>query len=142
MTCSVRYGALLICALALAACDRDRATDRDRTTKTDPGTTTVTGANVVANDPAVLRVVNARCARELACNNVGADKKFASTDVCAQKLRADMKNDLNVQDCPRGIDQKELDECLSEIRNESCNNPIDKLERLAACSTSDLCLKR
>jgi len=65
MTCSVRYGALLICALALAACDRDRATDRDRTTKTDPGTTTVTGANVVANDPAVLRVVNARCAREL-----------------------------------------------------------------------------
>lgn len=61
--------------------------------------------------------------------------------MCGLKLRADMGEDLNTQECPNGIDQKELEERLTEIRSESCNNPIDKIERLAACRTSDLCLE-
>jgi hypothetical protein len=146
--------------VALGACNRDR-TDRDRGALGDrpvavdnndrpglgtdkgPGTTTVTGANVgtVGNQAAVDRIVAARCAREVSCNNVGADKSFQSTGACSQKLRGDMKDDLNANDCPRGIDQKELNECLEEIRNEKCGNPIDTISRLAACRTSDMCLK-
>lgn len=147
-----------LCLVAVAGCDRDRDridvdkregrigvgvdpkvdTERDRT-----GTTTVTGANVgsVANASAIDRIVAARCAREAACNNVGADKRFTSRDVCSQKLKADMRDDLNAKDCPSGIDQKELNECLEEIKNENCNNPIDMIGRLAACRESDLCLK-
>ena len=96
---------------------------------------------MVSNENAIARIVAARCARESACNNVGADKGFTSGDVCSQKLKADMRDDLSAKDCPRGIDQKELSECLDEIKNENCNNPIDMIGRLAACRTSDLCLK-
>lgn len=121
----------------LAACDRNR----ERTSTSN--TTTVTGANVasVTTDAAIGRVVEARCAREVSCNNVGADKTYESRDLCTQKIKVDMKQDLSASDCPQGIDQKELDECLSAIHGESCNNPIEKIERLAACRTSDLCLK-
>ena len=133
----LRLATPFVCVVALGACNRERAVDRD------PGTTTVTGANVpsVSNGSAVGRIVGARCARELACNNVGSDRRFASQDVCSQSLRIDMKDDLNASDCPQGVDQKELEGCLAEIKSESCNNPIDKIERLAACRTSDLCLK-
>jgi hypothetical protein len=137
------FGAPLICFVALVACNRDRALDRDRPVQNDPGKTTVTGANVgsVSNDSAINRIVAARCAREAACKNVGPDKKYTSTDVCSQKLRADMRDDLNAKDCPHGIDQKELDECLTDIKKEDCNNPIDTISRLAACRTGDMCLK-
>ena len=141
---------LPLCVVAAAGCNRDRVdvdkregrvtvdTDRGRS-----GTTTVTGANVgaVSNENAIDRIVAARCARESACNNVGADKRFTTRDACSVKLKADMRDDLNAKDCPRGIDQKELNECLTEIQTESCSNPIEMIERLAACRTSDLCLK-
>src|SRR5690606_22494340 len=138
--------------------DRDRTVDIDRTgegrgvgANVDPnvdrdrertGTTTVTGANVarVSNESAIDRIVAARCAREAACNNVGTDKRFTSSDVCSQKIKTDMRDDLSAKECPGGIDQKELNECLEEIKNENCNNPIDMIGRLAACRTSDLCM--
>jgi hypothetical protein len=142
------------CLVAVAGCNRDRRervdVDRDRpsdypslgseSNKDKSGTTTVTGANITSNESAVNRIVAARCAREQSCNNVGADKRFSSHDVCVQKVRADMKDDLNAKDCPKGIDQKELNECLEAIQKESCNNPIDTIGRLTACRTSDMCL--
>lgn len=135
-----------LCLVALGACrerDRERAhvdVDRERD-KT--GSTTVTGANVgaVSNENAIDRIVAARCAREVTCNNVGTDKHFTTREVCSQKLKSDMRDDLSAKDCPRGIDQKELNECLQSIQKEDCNNPIDMIGRLTACRTSDLCLK-
>lgn len=134
-----------LCLVAAAGCNRDRTgtvtgsgdLDRDRS-----GSTTVTGANVgsVGNDSAIDRIVAARCAREAACNNVGADKHYSSREVCTRDIRADMRDDLSAKDCPRGIDQKELGECLEAIQKEDCNNPIDDVGRLIACRTSDLCL--
>jgi hypothetical protein len=135
--------------VSVGAC-RDRNVDRDRertertgerTGEQSYGQTTVTGANVVTNTSAIERVVAARCAREATCKNVGPDKHYASDDACQQKLRSDMRDDLNMKDCPSGIDQKELNECLDSIRKEDCSNPIDAISRLAACRTSDLCLK-
>lgn len=105
-----------------------------------PGTATVTGANVVGNQAAIDRIVAARCAREATCKNVGANKRYESQEACSQKINIDMKDDLKVSECPRGIDQKELNECLEAVQKEDCNNPIDSLNRLAACRTSDLCL--
>lgn len=135
--------------ISVAGCrdraDRERAGERGtvtgetRTTE-QTGTTTVTGANVINNQSAIDRIVSARCAREATCNNVGTDKRYANQQACTQKIKADMKEDLNVNECPRGIDQKELNECLEEIKNENCNNPLDTIGRLAACRTSDLCL--
>lgn len=55
------------------------------------------------------------------------------------EIRGDMKNDLNAQDCPGGIDQKDQKECLDEIKNEDGKHPLDTIGRLVACRTSDLC---
>jgi len=151
---ALSFGALAIVAVG---CNRDRV-DHDRTgvgvpgdrsgdrvgrTNEGLGTTTVTGANVgkVGNQTAVDRIVAARCAREASCNNVGPNKHWESGASCTQKVGADMKDDLNASECPAGIDEKELNECLESIRGENCNNPIDTIGRLAACRTSDLCLK-
>lgn len=152
----------LLAVVAVAGCNRDRTDRSDRPVTVDDrpgigvreqdnreqenkdfGTTTITGANVgsVSNHGAVDRIVAARCARETTCNNVGVDKHFQNAQACTQKLKADMKEDLSAEECPRGIDQKELDECLQAIRNEDCKNPIDTISRLGACRTSDLCLK-
>ncbi len=135
--------------LSIAGCrdraERERAGERGTVTgetrpSERPGTATVTGANVVNNQSAIDRIVAARCAREATCKNVGADKHYKSSAECTQKIKADMKDDLNVKECPRGIDEKELNECLDSIHKEDCNNPVDVLSRLAACRTSDLCL--
>ena len=142
----VVFPAVALAAVAVVGCNRERVTydrDRDRAPEDRSGTTTVTGANVgrVSNESAIERIVAARCEREAACNNVGADKRFGDRSVCTQKVRADMRDDLSANDCPRGIDAKELGECLSSIKKEDCNNPIDTIGRLAACRTSDMCLK-
>jgi hypothetical protein len=145
----VRLAVPALCLAAAVGCNRDRVSERDHGTTTTEragdrsGTTTVTGANVgaVGNEAAIDRIVAARCAREATCNNVGADKHYTSRDVCSQKIKADMRDDLSANDCPRGIDQKELNECLESIQKEDCNNPIDAISRLAACRTGDLCLK-
>lgn len=107
------------------------------------GTTTVTGAEVgsLTSDLAVERIVAARCARETACNNVGADKHFVDHDACAKNLRSKLADDLKPSECPRGIDAAAVDTCMESIRTESCNNPIDTISRLATCRTSELCVK-
>lgn len=140
----VRLAVPALFIVAAVGCQRERATERERRAAEQErtGTTTVTGAGVgVANESAIDRIVAARCAREATCNNVGPDKHYASRDACSQKLKADMRDDLSAKDCPRGIDQKELGECLESIQKEDCNNPIDAISRIAACRTSDLCLK-
>ena len=92
-----------------------------------------------ANNPSIKAIAMARCDREATCENIGADKKFSTRDACMTDLLEDLNDELKMSECPGGIVQKELDECLAEIKNENCKNPIDKLERLAACRTSDMC---
>jgi hypothetical protein len=94
----------------------------------------------VSPQAAVQSIVQSRCSREARCNNIGADRKYSSMTECTSKLTEKRSDDMNLSDCPRGISQKELDECLAEIRNEDCNNPLDSLGRLAACRSSDLCM--
>jgi hypothetical protein len=91
------------------------------------------------NLEAVNAITAARCAREQRCGNIGADEKFASRAECTSKTRADWAEDLNNYECRGGIVAKELNECLEEIRNEDCKNPVDKLGRIMACRASDIC---
>jgi hypothetical protein len=126
---------------ALYACHRDRAADRPSPSPSEPGITTITGASLVQNATAVSRIADVRCSRELACSRIGVGEKYSSHDSCVHDIRRSMQDDLDANDCPRGIVQKELDECLAAIKAESCNNPIERIERLTACRTSDLCRK-
>ncbi|AKU94292.1 hypothetical protein AKJ09_00956 [Labilithrix luteola] len=148
MTASVRTLVLVpaACVVALFACNRDRTdTSRERTgTMSDKtGETTVTGARIVpvSNEMAVDKLVVARCEREAACNNIGADKHYATREVCTGEVRAKTGSELRASDCPGGVDSKQLDTCVDSIRKESCDNPIDSIARLMSCRSSDLCLR-
>jgi hypothetical protein len=89
---------------------------------------------------AVEIITSARCAREARCENVGAGKDYESADVCKASIRDDWSDELNAFECPGGIVEKELDECVEEITNEDCNSPFDTLGRITACRSSDICL--
>jgi hypothetical protein len=88
---------------------------------------------------AARRIASARCAREERCNNVGADRKYASVDACDDQIRTEWANDLNAYECPNGVVEKELEECLGAIRDEECNSPFDSLSRIGECMAGQIC---
>lgn len=88
---------------------------------------------------AVGNIVAARCEREQRCDHIGAGKRYESVQACRTALRTDLADDLNPAECSRGIDRRELSECMQQVREEDCGNPIETLERVVACRTSDLC---
>ncbi len=100
---------------------------------------TAFGGGPLSIDSAVSKIAEARCARELTCGNVGADKKFSDASSCMADVKKNFGKDLNAEDCPAGIDAKELSECVTEAKNEDCGNPFDAIGRAAACRKSDLC---
>jgi hypothetical protein len=126
---STRLPALLIVvlgAIGIGACDRENR------------------AHGEAPSPEIARalqsVADARCDRALRCNQIGPDQKWATQDSCVASVRQKEREDINLYACPGGIDQKELSECLREIRNADCLSALDALEQMAACRASDLCL--
>jgi len=92
-----------------------------------------------ATSSASQSIAEARCARETRCDNVGGDKKYSTLEDCIVRIRTDWQDDLNARECPGGVNQHELDECLGEIRSEECGNPFDSLERIAACTSGQIC---
>lgn len=97
------------------------------------------GAVTMAFNDALDGIATARCEREQRCNNVGSGKRYESLGACRAAVRASFADDINPSDCRAGIDRGELRECMQEVRSESCGNPVDTLERVVACRTSDLC---
>jgi hypothetical protein len=90
---------------------------------------------------AVARIVAARCEREVRCNHVGANEKYPNFADCAKRIRNEKRDTINEKDCRGGIDEKELSECLAEVRDEACRNPLVSISRLGSCRSSSLCLK-
>lgn len=88
---------------------------------------------------AIADLTSARCAREQKCGNIGANKSYTSLEACTNTLTRDLNDELNAYECPGGVVAKELQECLTAIREEACNSPLDKIARVAACRDSDLC---
>jgi hypothetical protein len=84
-------------------------------------------------------IAESRCAREARCDNVGAEKKFSSMEDCIIRVRSDWKDELSSRECPSGVNETQLNECLNEIRQEECSSPFDTLERVAACTAGQIC---
>ncbi len=101
---------------------------------------TTTGAGVVGNEEAVRRLTGARCDRAKACNDLGTDKKYNDEAACKREVGHDLQADLRPGECPRGIKEEKLSNCLQEIQNEKCGNVVDKISRLATCRTGSLCI--
>lgn len=92
------------------------------------------------NPHVVDALARARCDRELRCGNIANGKQYLTTDQCLTSVATEWREDLNRYECPGGFDQKDLDECMREIKNEDCRNPFDRLERIIACRASDICI--
>jgi hypothetical protein len=84
-------------------------------------------------------IAQSRCQREVRCNNVGPDRTYSSVGDCVARIRSDWKDDLNARECPGGVNERQLDECLTEIRSEECESPFDTLARVSACTTGQIC---
>lgn len=138
-----KHGLMLftVGALAIAGCERRDRTITGENRPAAPGNEPAagTGGGPVAIDQALSKIVEARCDREMRCGNVGADQKFVDRNACISQVKKDFADGINADDCPAGVDSKELDECLTDARKEDCNNPFDTIGRVAACRTSDIC---
>jgi hypothetical protein len=102
--------------------------------------TGVTSAQT-ADSAVVSKLSAARCDREQSCKNVGPNQKYVSRDVCLDQMRGSLANDLNAYECPRGIDESQLERCMAAIRSEECSHPLDTISRMEKCRTGALCLK-
>lgn len=91
----------------------------------------------VQTTKAVETIVSARCEREARCKNVGAVRAYTSDKACKAELTMKGKDDL--KSCETGVRQGELKECVAAISEEDCNNPLDAIERIKECRTSELC---
>src|SRR2546429_3817584 len=90
---------------------------------------------------AVSSIAGARCDREVRCGHVSARDKFKTRAACVAEMKRDRRDDLNTDVCPGGIREKELNDCLTSIRDEDCGNPLDSIARLNACRSGNLCVK-
>lgn len=125
----------LFCCTVLAMLPLGCSKSNDREVA-QPGSTASVDGPVLSAPEAIAQ---ARCSREERCDNIGVDAKYDSFAACDQQIRNDWQEDLDRRECPSGVDQVELDECLTEIRNEDCGNPFDSLERMVACSSAQIC---
>ena len=91
---------------------------------------------------AAEQIAQARCEREQECGNIGNDKTFSSSQDCLARIRNDWKDDLNARECPGGINQQELKECLGQVRAEACANPFDTLARITECTSRQICIEK
>lgn len=122
---------LATAAALVVACNHEDAPARSAST---------TGAFAVGNEDAVQRLTEARCARAEACNQLGEKKKYADEAACKRENHHDLEADYRIAECPGGIRNQKLSNCLQEIQNERCGNPFDKISRLATCRTGALCI--
>jgi len=117
-----------------------------KTTEREPAMRPASGTNPhPAIRPKTTEAINliseARCDREVRCGGVGAGETWETRERCIAELNHDGYEDLDEKACPRGLDEREVDKCLSEINAERCGAPLDTLERLVACRPASLCKK-
>ncbi len=98
------------------------------------------GPGLQANiDDGIARVASAKCDRETRCGNIGAGRSYDSRAQCETVHRGKLTDDIRLKDCRGGINEGELQECIREVRTESCTNPFEKFATHAECRVSELC---
>lgn len=137
MKASFRSLASLTTALGAFALLVGCSHDRDD----EAAATTLTAGAIVRNDDAAMRLANARCDRELACENVGQGKDYADRDACMRHVGHDANATLRADKCPHGVSEANLERCLADTRHERCSNPVDTIERVNACRRGKLCVR-
>lgn len=126
---TIKIGSLLGSIVLLAACSSGRP----------PTTPQQDKAARAATTRATDEIADARCAREQRCGDIGEGKSYTSKDDCLARVRADWKGDLNANECPAGVNEVRLNECLTSVKQEECGHPFETLDRVATCRSGAMC---
>jgi Family of unknown function (DUF6184) len=130
----------VLCALglgvfAVAGCHKVSEPAPATAAEESPGLTPASRARSAAE-----QIAESRCEREQQCGNIGNDKTYATSGGCLKRIQSDWREDLSLRECPGGINEKELNECLGQVRAEACKNPFDALARMTECTVGQLCI--
>ena len=131
----------LLCAVSALTVACNRETEREPVSAQNQATPPAEMTPASRTRSAAEQIAAARCEREKECENVGPDRTYSSGPDCVARIQNDWKDELNARECPGGIDQHELDECVSQIRAEACGNPFDTLARITECTQSQICVE-
>jgi hypothetical protein len=146
--------------LGLVACEKNQSSDQTSTTgatretpqnqnqptTTQPNLGTNTGSNTGtmaaneakdANDTTIDRLTDARCKREVACNNIGNGKKYNDESACRREVRQNVHSDYRQSECKVVLTDK-VQSCIDEIQAEKCGSAFD-FARMNACRKGNLC---
>ena len=121
--------ALLGCLLASCASQNESE---------EPPLTPAAGTTPAA-ERAIGSIAAARCDHEQRCDGIGPNRMYVNNEHCMRVMLEDGRRELS--GCRLGIDQPDLMECLTEIHGGDCSGPLDKLERVAACRSAELCVE-
>jgi hypothetical protein len=130
-------GATLLSVVGCNKAEREPHMARSETTPVGASMTPASRTRSAAE-----QIARARCEREQECGNIGNDRSFSSSQDCLARIQNDWKEDLNARQCPGGINQHELNECLEQVRAESCSNPFDTLARITECTSGQICIEQ
>jgi hypothetical protein len=143
MNTSRKLGLCALCTglVALTGCNKahEPATAENQTTTFSP-VDELTPASRTRT--AAEQIAQARCEREKQCGNIGRDQTFSSSQDCMARITNDWKDELNARECPGGINQHELGECMKQVREEACANPFDTLARITECTSGQICIEQ
>ncbi len=141
----VRLGTLAVALVSVVGCNHE-SSERDphvaayNHEPTTPQVGNMTPASRTRS--AAEQIAQSRCERERECGNIGPDKTFSSSQDCLARIQNDWKDDLNARECPGGINQKQLDQCLAQVRAEACSSPFDTLARITECTSGQICIEQ
>jgi hypothetical protein len=133
-----RRVAWMVSAVALAGCVQEGTVPR---IVPDSGPAGSPEARERAMGGVLDRIVKATCDREQSCNTIGPGATFGSRQECENDARGKYAKDLNVANCPGGIDQGGYEDCLTSLDSGQCSGPGDSITRGATCSTKSICVK-
>lgn len=142
MNTILKFAFVVLGGCAALACDHSstpRASAANEQAGPNAATPPMTAAS--GTHSAQEQIASARCEREQTCGNIGDNKSYSSSQDCLARIRADWKDDLNARECPGGVNNHELNECLQQIRAEACGNPFDTLARVTECTQRQICVE-
>lgn len=90
-------------------------------------------------ESAVERIAHEKCARETRCGHVGAGQDYADRDKCLAVERGRATEALSLESCPGGIDEHNLGECLTQLRDQKCGGSLSSITRRTDCRNRELC---
>ncbi len=126
-------GALLLLA---TSCKHDEAAD----SKSGTAKTSLSSADVQASiDTAAEHIADARCEREVSCNQVAAAQHDAAIQTCRSTIKSELHKQLDLKSCPNGVNANKATTCASATVGAGCSNPIALLMKLEDCTAARMC---